>query len=57
MFLTANLVYVVIMLAVVKSKSTFLAPVGIGLVLFVNQLVGGFTILFPQVRGTGDTDG
>lgn len=40
MFLTANLVFVVIMLAVVKQKSTFLAPIGIGLVLFVNQLVG-----------------
>ncbi|ODM20985.1 hypothetical protein SI65_04038 [Aspergillus cristatus] len=31
------------MLAVVKQKSTFLAPVGIGLVLFVNQLVGKYT--------------
>lgn len=40
MFLTAHLVFVVIMLAVVKQKSTFLAPVGVGLVLFVNQLVG-----------------
>lgn len=43
MFLTANLVFVVIMLAVVKQKSTFLAPIGIGLVLFVNQLVGQYT--------------
>ena len=43
MFLTAHLVFVVIMLAVVKQKSTFLAPVGIGLVLFVNQLVGLYT--------------
>lgn len=42
MFLTANLVFVVIMLAVVKQKSTFLAPIGIGLVLFVNQLVGTY---------------
>ncbi|KAB8278303.1 aquaporin-like protein [Aspergillus minisclerotigenes] len=42
MFLTAHLVFVVIMLAVVKQKSTFLAPVGIGLVLFVNQLVGTY---------------
>ncbi|KAE8342026.1 hypothetical protein BDV24DRAFT_131204 [Aspergillus arachidicola] len=42
MFLTAHLVFVVIMLAIVKQKSTFLAPVGIGLVLFVNQLVGTY---------------
>lgn len=40
MFLTANLVLVVIMLAVVKQKSTFLAPVCIGLVLFMCQMVG-----------------
>ncbi|KAG0159624.1 hypothetical protein PDIDSM_7146 [Penicillium digitatum] len=30
MFLTAQLVFVIIMLAVVKHKSTYLAPVGIG---------------------------
>lgn len=40
MFLTAQLVFVIIMLAVVKHKSTFLAPVGIGLTFFVTQLVG-----------------
>jgi aquaporin related protein len=40
MFLTAQLVLVVFMLAVEKHKSTFLAPVGIGLTLFVTQIVG-----------------
>ncbi|PYI36893.1 aquaporin-like protein [Aspergillus indologenus CBS 114.80] len=41
-FLTAQLVFVIIMLAVVKHKSTFLAPVGIGLVFFVTELVGDY---------------
>ncbi|KAJ5219632.1 hypothetical protein N7468_008836 [Penicillium chermesinum] len=42
MFLTAQLVLVIIMLAVVKHKSTFLAPVGIGLAFFVCELVGDY---------------
>ncbi|KAG2416528.1 hypothetical protein HFD88_007743 [Aspergillus terreus] len=41
-FLTAQLVFVVIMLAVVKHKSTFLAPVGIGLVFFVTEMIGDY---------------
>lgn len=40
MFLTAQLTLVIIMLAVVKHKSTYLAPVGIGLAFFVCELVG-----------------
>jgi aquaporin rerated protein, other eukaryote len=40
MFLTAQLVLVVFMLAVEKHRSTFLAPVGIGLTLFVGEIVG-----------------
>lgn len=40
MFLTAQLVFVIIMLAVVKHKSTFLAPVGIGLTFFVTEMIG-----------------
>ncbi|KAJ5899206.1 Major intrinsic protein [Penicillium taxi] len=39
MFLTAQLVIVIIMLAVVKHKSTYLAPVGIGLAFFLCELV------------------
>lgn len=42
MFLTAQLVFVIIMLAVVKHKSTFLAPVAIGLAFFVTEMIGTF---------------
>ncbi len=40
MFLTAELVFTVLMLAAEKSKVTFVAPVGIGLALFVAELAG-----------------
>jgi len=40
MFLTAQLVLSVFMLAVEKHEATFLAPIGIGLTLFVDHLVG-----------------
>lgn len=40
MFLTAELVFVILMLAVEKSRDTFLAPLGIGLALFVSELSG-----------------
>lgn len=40
MFLTAELVFVIFMLAAEKHKATFLAPVGIGLALFVSELTG-----------------
>ncbi|PGH07000.1 aquaporin rerated protein, other eukaryote [Blastomyces parvus] len=39
-FLTAQLVLAIIMLAVIKHKATFLAPLGIGLAFFLTQLVG-----------------
>ncbi|KAF2128808.1 aquaporin [Dothidotthia symphoricarpi CBS 119687] len=39
-FMTAELVFVVLMLAVEKSKDTFIAPVGIGLSLFVAMMGG-----------------
>jgi aquaporin rerated protein, other eukaryote len=42
MFLTAQLVFVIIMLAVVKHRSTYLAPVGIGLAFFLAELCGKF---------------
>lgn len=41
MFLTAELVFTVFMLAVEKHKATYLAPVGIGLVLFIAEMTGG----------------
>jgi len=40
MFLTSLLVFIVIMLAAEKSKDTFIAPIGIGLALFVAELAG-----------------
>lgn len=40
MFLTAELVFTVFMLAAEKHKATFLAPIGIGLVFFVIELAG-----------------
>jgi aquaporin related protein len=42
MFLTSLLVFTIFMLAAEKHKATFLAPVGIGLALFVAELVGVF---------------
>ena len=40
MFLTAELIFAILMLAAEKHKGTFLAPVGIGLALFVAELAG-----------------
>ena len=40
MFMTAQLIFVVLMLAAEKSKDTFLAPIGIGLALFVAMMGG-----------------
>lgn len=39
-FLTAELVMTIIMLAVEKSRTSFIAPLAIGLTLFVDHLVG-----------------
>ncbi|KAF2107545.1 aquaporin-like protein [Lophiotrema nucula] len=38
--LTAELVFTIFMLAKEKHKATFIAPVGIGLALFIGELVG-----------------
>lgn len=40
MFLTALLVFTIFMLAAEKHKGTFIAPIGIGLSLFVAELTG-----------------
>lgn len=45
MFLTSFLVFTVLMLAAEKSKTTFLAPIGIGLALFVAELAGESSLL------------
>lgn len=39
-FLTAELVFTIFMLAKEKHKGTFIAPVGIGLALFIAEMVG-----------------
>ena len=38
--LTAELVFTIFMLAKEKHRATFMAPVGIGLALFVSELIG-----------------
>ena len=50
MFLTAELVFVIIMLAAEKHKSTYLAPVGIGIAFFLTQLTGEDTITVSDTR-------
>lgn len=40
MFLTAQLVFVILMLAVEKQRSTYLAPLGIGTAFFLTELAG-----------------
>ena len=40
MFLTAQLVFTIFMLAAEKHKATFIAPIGIGLSLFIAELSG-----------------
>ncbi|KAI6904656.1 hypothetical protein KC318_g6340 [Hortaea werneckii] len=40
MFLTAELVFTVLMLAAEKSKNTFITPIGIGLALVVAEIAG-----------------
>ena len=42
MFTTTMLVMTVIMLAAVKSKSTWLAPIGIGIALFIGHLLSEY---------------
>ncbi|KAJ4988198.1 MIP family channel protein [Stagonosporopsis vannaccii] len=42
MFLTSLLIITIFMLAAEKHKATFLAPIGIGLALFVAEMVGVF---------------
>jgi aquaporin related protein len=42
MFLTSQLVITIFLLAAEKHKGTFLAPIGIGLSLFIAELSGVF---------------
>lgn len=42
MFLTAQLVFTIFLLAAEKHRATFIAPIGIGLALFIAELPGAF---------------
>lgn len=42
MFLAAELVFTIFMLAAEKHEANFIAPIGIGLALFIAQLFGTF---------------
>jgi aquaporin related protein len=54
MFLTAQLVFTIFMLATEKHEGTFIAPVGIGLSLFVAELMGVYyTSSIPTTGSTG----
>ncbi|GAW14392.1 hypothetical protein ANO14919_037940 [Xylariales sp. No.14919] len=44
MFFTSYLVFIVLILAVEKSRGTFIAPVGIGLALFVAEIPGSHAL-------------
>lgn len=43
MFLTAELIFTIFMLAAEKHRATFIAPIGIGLALFIGHLIGEYT--------------
>ena len=53
MFLTAELMFTIFMLAAEKHKGTFLAPIGIGLSLFVCELAGVYFTGGEQPPGLG----
>jgi aquaporin related protein len=44
MFLTFELIFCIFMLAAEKHRSTFLAPLGIGLALFIAHLAGKWLV-------------
>ena len=47
MFLTAELVFTIFMLAAEKHKATYLAPIGIGLSLFMVEMTGNKPLTNP----------
>lgn len=51
MFLTAELVLVIIMVAAEKHKSTYLAPIAIGIAFFLTQLSGAYLVCLPVFSG------
>ena len=48
MFLTAMLIFTIFMLAAEKHKGTFMAPIGIGLALFIAELSGEFYVSWER---------
>lgn len=48
MFLTAQLVFTIFMLAAEKHRGTFIAPIGIGLSLFIAELLYVLSVLSSQ---------
>jgi aquaporin related protein len=52
MFTTTQLAFCVIMLAAVKHKATFLAPLGIGLALFIGHLCSKCSVVTLSTRPT-----
>ena len=55
MILTAQLVFAIFMLAAEKHSGTFIAPVGIGLALFIAEMTGMHTtlsLLFPHSKAS-----
>ncbi len=48
MLLTMSLVFTIFMLAAEKHTGNFIAPVGIGLALFVAELTGKLPLNFPE---------
>jgi len=50
MFATIQLAFAVIMLAFVKHKATYLAPIGIGVALFIGNLSSKSTIFSYAMR-------
>jgi hypothetical protein len=49
MFLTFMLVLTILMLAAEKHRATFIAPIGIGLALFICELAGTYTFSPTQI--------
>ena len=51
MLLTAQLTFTIFMLAAEKQEATYVAPVGIGLSIFIGELVGVFSQVM-ELEGT-----
>lgn len=50
MFLTAELIFTILMLAVEKHRTTPMAPIGIGAALFLGHVVGEFKVIIHHLK-------